>query len=300
MTTPTSRTSCDAQYPLALDPAFNFTLGREPINPRPLFYAALHDRIAAFTNGAITYSDGAHDDVNKVIWSQRAWSRTQEPMAVLRDYARLFFGGPVADEAAEGIAGARAQLGGPAAARTRGVDDDAAPLAATARGAPAAGGNWRWQMALFRAYYDAYTKLRQRSEQQHEADAMTALRTAPTAGSLHAIAAARTALRRSDEAPCCPELRRSIDGLAVALFESIRLQTSVDRFGASGAERGAIVDFVDHPLNNRWWLEDEFTKVEALPDEPARVARLGTLAAWASPPGAASTTTSATSPPRRG
>jgi hypothetical protein len=272
-----------AQYPLAWDPAFSVTLGREPINPRPVFYVALHDRIAPFTNGAITYSDGAHDDVNKVVWSQRAWSRTREPMAVLRAYARLFFGGPVADEAAEGIAALERNWEGPLQ-QNAGVEATQRHWQRLRAAHPQLSGNWRWQMALLRADYDAYTKHRQRAEQQHEADAMAALHTAPTAGSARAIATARAALRRSDEVSCCPELRRSIDGLAVALFESIRLQTSVDRFGASGAERGAIVDFVDHPLNNRWWLEDEFAKVEAMPDEALRVARLGTLAAWASPP----------------
>src|SRR5690606_14456127 len=144
--------------------------------------------------------------------------------------------------------------------------------------------NWRWQMVLFRAYYDAYTKHRQQREQRDEDEALAALRTARTAGSRRAIAAARTALRTSDDAPCCAEWRRQIDTLAESLFQSIRLQTSVERYGASGAERGAVMDFVDHPLNNRWWLEDEFVKVEALADEAARIARLETLATWASPP----------------
>ncbi len=63
------------QYPLPWwDPAFNFTLGREPINPRPVFYAALHDRIAPHTNGFISYSDGVNDDVNKAVWSRKSWS----------------------------------------------------------------------------------------------------------------------------------------------------------------------------------------------------------------------------------
>lgn len=272
-----------AQYPLAWDPAFNLTLGREPINPRPLFYAALHDRIAPFTNGAITYSDGAHDDVNKAIWSQRAWSRARQPMEVLRDYARLFFGEPAANAAAEGIAALERNWQGPLQ-QNAGVDATLSHWQRLRAAHPQLAGNWRWQMALLRADYDAYTKRRQRHEQQHEADAMAALRTASTSGSSQAIALAREALRRSDEVPCCEGLRRSIDDLAVALFESIRLQTSVGRFGASGAERGAILDFVDHPLNNRWWLEDEFARVETLSDEAARVARLEAIAAWASPP----------------
>jgi hypothetical protein len=272
-----------SQYPLAWDPALNFTLGREPINPRPQFYASLHDRLAPFTNGAITYSDGAHDDVNKVIWSQRAWSRQRQPMDVLRDYARLFFGAPVADAAAEGIAALERNWEGPLQ-QNAGVDATLEHWQRLRAAHPRLEHDWRWQMMLFRAYYDAYTKHRQQREQRDEDEALAALRTARTAGSRRAIAAARTALRASDDAPGCAEWRRQIDTLAEALFQSIRLQTSVERYGASGAERGAVMDFVDHPLNNRWWLEDEFVKVEAMADEAARSARLETLATWASPP----------------
>lgn len=271
-----------SQFPLAWDPAFNFTLGREPINPRPLFYAALHDRIAPHTNGAITYSDGAHDDVNKVIWSQRAWSRERQPMDVLRDYARVFFGAPATDASAEGIAALERNWEGPLRLNA-GVDATLRHWQTLRTAHPALEGNWRWQMALFRAYYDAYTKQREHREQQDEEAAMVALRTAQSLGSARALSAARAALRQSEEAPCCAELRRDLDTLAASLFQSIRLQTSVERYGASGAERGAVMDFVDHPLNNRWWLEDEFVKVDILSDERARVARLDAVAAWASP-----------------
>ena len=42
-------------------------------------------------------------------------------------------------------------------------------------------------------------------------------------------------------------------------------------------------DFIDYPLNNRWWLEDEFKKVRALPSEAAKVGRLRVLARWEHP-----------------
>ncbi len=40
---------------------------------------------------------------------------------------------------------------------------------------------------------------------------------------------------------------------------------------------------MDLPLNNRWWLEDEFEKVRALAPEEAKCARLLELAGWESP-----------------
>jgi len=54
----------------------------------------------------------------------------------------------------------------------------------------------------------------------------------------------------------------------------------VAKYHASGQERGAVLDFLHYPLNNRWWLEDELAKVMAMPEEGARVARLETIARW--------------------
>ena len=82
---------------------------------------------------------------------------------------------------------------------------------------------------------------------------------------------------------CCPALRQRIEDLAAALFTSIRMQTSMTKYSASGAERGAVLDQVDYPLNNRWWLEDELAKVRALPDEASRVARLDAIRTWEDP-----------------
>ena len=52
------------------------------------------------------------------------------------------------------------------------------------------------------------------------------------------------------------------------------MQTSVPKYNAKGYERGAILDFIDYPLNNRWWLEDEFKKVGKIKSEDQKVARL--------------------------
>jgi hypothetical protein len=150
------------------------------------------------------------------------------------------------------------------------------------REAPNVSAEWRGQMALFRAYYDAYTRERQRSETTLERAANDALSEAPRLGSAAAMDRAQTILA-GPPGGCCPAWRRRIDALAAALFASIRLQTSVDKYGASGYERGAVLDFVDHPLNNRWWLEDELARVRALGDEPARLTRLATLRTWSNP-----------------
>jgi len=90
-------------------------------------------------------------------------------------------------------------------------------------------------------------------------------------------------LERAQSSPVRPRLRRRIDELCEALFQSIALQTSVPKYQASGADRGSILDFADHPLNARWWLEDQFASIRKLPSEPEKLARLELLRTWENP-----------------
>src|SRR5262249_5154875 len=98
-----------------------------------------------------------------------------------------------------------------------------------------------------------------------------------------AMDAALAVLKRAEAEGVRPDLRKRIDELCEALFRSIHLQTSVRKHQASGAERGCILDFVDHPLNSRWWLEDQLAAVRKLPSEPEKLARLELLSTWEHP-----------------
>jgi hypothetical protein len=151
------------------------------------------------------------------------------------------------------------------------------------RRAPRLEGNWRWQMCLVRAVYDAYTRQRLIYESALEEEANARLAGAEARGSESAMVDALAVLKRAETDRVRPDLRRRIDELSEALFRSIALQTSVPRYKASAAERGCFLDFVDHPLNSRWWLEDEFAAVRKMPSEPERLARLKLLRTWEHP-----------------
>jgi hypothetical protein len=97
------------------------------------------------------------------------------------------------------------------------------------------------------------------------------------------MAQALEVLNRAVTQPISPELRVRIEVLCEGLFESIGLQTSVPKYHASGAERGAFLDFVDYPLNNRWWLEDEFAKIRDFSSEEKKCERLAEIANWETP-----------------
>lgn len=164
-----------------------------------------------------------------------------------------------------------------------GVEATLAAWKAMEAKAPELKDNWRWQMCLVRAYYDAYVRRRLIRETALENEANAVILSRIPGSPADTMAAATAVLNRATAEPTSPELRERIVALCGDLFQSIDLQTSVEKYHASGAERGAILDFVDYPMNNRWWLEDEFAKIAAMPTDDEKRARLRTIATWENP-----------------
>lgn len=271
------------QFPIPWwDPALAFTLGREAINPRPLQYQAIHNALAPYTAGFLSYSDGVHDDVNKVVWNLLAWAPETPVRQILIEYANVFFASNVAEAAADGILALEQNWVG-ALRDNGGVDGTLALWENLERKAPQLAGNWRWQMCLLRAVYDAYIRHRLLRETVQEEEALSKLADIPPGGTQVAIDAALAVLKQAETSPTRPDLRKRIDELSEALYQSIALQSSMTKYQASGAERGCFLDFVDYPLNNRWWLEDEFKAVGKLASDPEKRARLETLRTWEHP-----------------
>ncbi|MCF6285319.1 MAG: hypothetical protein L3K26_09030, partial [Candidatus Hydrogenedentes bacterium] len=67
------------------------------------------------------------------------------------------------------------------------------------------------------------------------------------------------------------------------LFAALGYQTSVPKYGANNGQRGAVLDYVDHPLNNRWWYEDQLTEIRALKSDAEKLARLKVIYTWENP-----------------
>jgi hypothetical protein len=272
---------CQYQVP-EWDQAFALTLGREAINPRPAEFARIFNRDAAYTDGFVSYSDGAHDDVNKIIWSALSWDPTRSVRDILTEYARVYFNPAVANEAADGILALENNWHG-SLVDNGSVEGTLRSWQHLEKAAPQLQSNWRWQMCLLRAYYDAYIRHRLINETALEAKANTLMAEAPKLGPDRAMNEAAGVLNTAISQPVSANLRQHIFDLCDQLFHSIGLQTSVAKYHAIGEERGAVLDFVDYPLNNRWWLEDQFKQIRQLSSYEAKVKRLQQLALWAHP-----------------
>jgi hypothetical protein len=73
--------------------------------------------------------------------------------------------------------------------------------------------------------------------------------------------------------------------LAEALFQSIRMQLSVPYYKAIAVGRGANLDLIDTPLNNRAWLEKRFGEIRTQQglSEQGRVAAIREILEWDNP-----------------
>jgi hypothetical protein len=272
------------QYPVPdWDLAFAVTEGREIINPRPTQMAQIY-RVTTqpHAQGFITYSEGCNDDVNKAVWSALGWSSAVDVEEVITDYSRYFIGPRSCRDFAEGLFALERNWQGPILGNHE-IERTLSKFQSLEKKAtPHEKKNWRFQQALYRAYYDAYVRRRLTHETELEQQALQSLATAGTTGSLAAIGRADEALNSREVADETAALRARLFELAEALFQSIHMQLSVPRYaGMSG--RGNNLDDLDQPLNNRPWLLRRLDEIRKLPSEPDRLRGIDEIVNWTNP-----------------
>lgn len=273
-----------AEYPVPLwDVAYARTLDREVINPRPLDQAAVFARWLSVSPDFLTYSEGCNDDLNKIVWSALGWNPKADVRDAVRQYSRYFVGPAYAEPLTDGIFSLEENWQG-ALSGNAGVERTLAKFQAMERtAAPRDLLNWRFQQTLYRAYYDAFIRRRLLHEQAAQVQATAALSNPAGTGSVAAMAEAERLLAVSAAQPVAEDLRTRIFQLAEALYQSIRMQLSVPLYRAIGVGRGANLDLIDAPLNDRVWMSEQFAAIRALPNERDRVAAIGRIARWTDP-----------------
>jgi Glycosyl hydrolase family 67 N-terminus len=278
--------SLECQFPVPdWDTAYALTEGREVINPRPEGYTNIMRKYLPYTIGHLCYSEGCNDDVNKIVASAIAWDPQAEVADVLREYSRYFIGEDFIESYTQGLLALEKNWQGPLLSNGN-VDTTLEKFRAMENSAsPPILLKWRFQQGLYRAYYDCYTRRRLIYETDLEKQALSKLQEIRGPG-LRSIAgndgssAKRQATHKTDplalmsEAevildraladPAWQNLRTQILELGEALFQSIRMQLSVERYGAESISRGANLDTLDTPLTSAPWLKKQFADIRQL------------------------------------
>jgi hypothetical protein len=260
------------QYPVPdWDKAYSQTEGREIINPRPEFYTKIFRDTQQYAVGFITYSEGCNDDFNMVLWNCLGWDPKMKVERIAREYSRYFIGDRDAEKWSEGLFDLEKNWEGPLLAN-HGVEETLHLFQVLENNAtPQEKLDWRFQQGLYRAYYDAYIQKRLVYETDLQRQAMDVLRTADQAGSLLAMKGAEGILNKAVTNQVATNLRARVFELAEALFQSIRMQLSVPRYQAISVNRGANLDTIDVPLNDRIKLEERFQEIRKMPEEKNRL-----------------------------
>ncbi len=273
------------QYPFPdWDNLFAQSLDREACNPRPVTMTAVHNRWAPYSDGFVSYSDGAHDDFNKMLFSVLGWDPETDVDEILEAYGRVFFGPDLAADVARGLRMLEENwIGSPL--ENEGIESTLAHWNAIGeKGGEALEGNWRYQIHLLRALFDAYIRERGLAEAEYEREALQALARAPEIGSAAAMDAAHEALAQADSDDAGEALRARIEALGPKLLESGGFQLSIyPPYHAKNTERGALLDKLDRPLNDRLWLEAQFAIVRNWDSEDERLARIDRMVNWEDP-----------------
>jgi hypothetical protein len=163
------------------DPAFALTEGREPINPRPRDQALIYQHFRSLHVGFITYSEGVNDDVNKFLWTGWGWrhewpANAAHPLAqsILEDYSRLFIGPRWTQTFTQGLFDLENNWRGPLEGNSS-IDKTLTEIRQIESSPDSPRDNWRLELALYRAYYDAFLQARKRQEELQQQEAYRAL-----------------------------------------------------------------------------------------------------------------------------
>ncbi|RKX55670.1 MAG: hypothetical protein DRP50_02170 [Thermotoga sp.] len=94
-----------AQYSIEnIDPHIAFLCGREDAPTfRPLDLTNIHQETVRYGTGSIPYSEGNHDDFNKIFWSQLDWRPKADVDKIIQEYCKWWFGDEISKDAYNSI-----------------------------------------------------------------------------------------------------------------------------------------------------------------------------------------------------
>ncbi|MDO5424397.1 MAG: hypothetical protein Q4F41_11775 [Eubacteriales bacterium] len=287
------------------DEAFSYTLGRESYNARPFALEAIHKHHEPYVMGSITYSEGIHDDVNKMVWGMLDYRSGEGPEKTVREYVRYFIDPDLEDGLAEIFLRLEESWRGKILENETIEWAYREMMEIDRRASEAVRGNYRYQMLLLRVLGDYQTKIRYAHDQEVEREAYRALENGLKAGqgtgpeneladggcakdgqgagsengladggyakdSLSLIREARRILAKTYTEPVGVAERFRMQKLADDLYESCKIQLTTTRHKGQNLDRGAWLDTLNMALNDSQWMNATFTRIEKLESEPER------------------------------
>ncbi|HEV2473397.1 MAG TPA: hypothetical protein VGS41_12065, partial [Chthonomonadales bacterium] len=129
----------------------------------------------------------------------------------------------------------------------------------------------------------AYVQERLIAETHHQRRALRFLGDASRIGAGPAMRLAEEELMKAVTSPVATDLKERVSELAEALFQTIQMQLSVPKYQAIAVDRGANLDMIDAPLNDRIWLMGRFNDILDLPDEIAKLKEIRKIVEWKNP-----------------
>jgi hypothetical protein len=237
----------------------------------------IHNLHAPHTIGSITYSEGVHDDVNKMVWGDQDFCPETRAEETVRDYVRLFIDPDAVGPLSDLILKTEKNWIGYAAENSN-IDEAYDGFLELENELPARTiGNYRYQMAALRAFSDYQAKIRHICDSRLENEALEMLKRAPAVGSVAAVRGAREIFNRTRDEPVNPPLRRRIQRLADSLHENCGIKLTTSRHRGQSWIRGAYLDSLDLPLNDSAWYRLHFHRIMDLTDEAERLAAIEKL-----------------------
>ena len=241
--------------------AYAATLSRESINPRPTELRTLHRIFSPYTIGSVSYSEGAHDDLNKAVWSALEFNQNTDLKEIILDYARYFLYGADEEKIADCIFMLEKNWQG-APEENPVIDACYKAFCELKADYPHLNDNWRFVSLYFRACCDKLVRERRVFELGLIKNAEYVLKKASDSASVkEAIEILSAPFTDSYKS-----LREEIDCLAGRLFELIGMQLDVEHYCAESWERGATLETIDNNITDRAYLISKLSYALTLDD----------------------------------
>lgn len=237
--------------------AFASTLSRESVNPRPVEFSTLHRLFSHYTVGSVSYSEGVHDDLNKMVWSLLEFDENYPLNETVRDYVRYFFYGTDTEALTDAIFGLEKNWEGNPL-NNPSINSTYRAFCELKHDYPALSTNWRFLLLYFRACCDKLVLERMKFEKALIEDAKWHLKNCD-------VQKARTVLN-TDFPGWYKDLHKEIFDLGETLFNLIGIQLDVEHYHTDGWERGATLDTIDRPVTDRLWILNRLDYCESLPE----------------------------------